>query len=146
MAKKKESWWKTQLLKDYKEMTAGRIDDTKVQASVMRTFESGAIRDTEEGKIDYEGFLSPLVIEAFGKYMNRNRKTSVGKRDSDNWQLGIDKKVYIKSMFRHFMDVWKEHRGVKTEEGILTALMGLMFNVMGYAYEVLKKEGDKDEN
>ena len=32
----------------------------------IRKFKSGATRDTNEGKYDYEGFLHPVVIEAFG--------------------------------------------------------------------------------
>ena len=110
----------------------------------MRQFETGATRDTAEGKLDFEGFMSPLVIEAFAQYMEDNRKTKLGVRDSDNWQKGIEKKVYMKSLFRHFMAVWKEHRGIKTEDGILKSLMGVMFNTMGMALELLK-EGDKNE-
>jgi hypothetical protein len=110
----------------------------------MREFITGATRDTDVGKLDFEGFLNPLVLEEFAKYMNCNRETKIGIRDSDNWQKGIPLKTYMKSLFRHFMAVWKEHRGIKTEDGMMKALMGVMFNTMGYAYEILK-EGDKDE-
>ena len=110
----------------------------------MRVFDTGATRDITEGKLDFEGFMSPLVIEAFAQYMEDNRKTKLGVRDSDNWQKGIEKKVYMKSLFRHFMAVWKEHRGIKTEDGILKSLMGVMFNTMGMAFELLK-EGDTNE-
>ena len=112
----------------------------------MREFKTGATRDIVEGKLDYEGFFHPLVIEAFAEYMEENRNTALGKRDSDNWQKGIPLETYMKSLFRHLMDVWKEHRGVKTREGMMKALMGVMFNTMGYAYELLKREGDKDKN
>jgi hypothetical protein len=38
-------------------------------------------------KPDYEGFLSPPVIEAFGRYMHKNRRLADGSmRASDNWQ------------------------------------------------------------
>lgn len=107
----------------------------------IREFESGATRDTNTNKPDYEGFLSPLVIKAFGEYMNKHRKQSDGQlRDSDNWQKGIPKDVYMKSMWRHFMDLWLEHRGYKSREGIKEALNGLLFNVMGYYFEVEKEE------
>jgi len=107
----------------------------------MRGFKSGATRDNNEGKFDYEGFMSPLVIEAYGKYMHKNRKQADGKlRASDNWQKGIPKEVYIKSAFRHFIDVWKEHRGFKSKAGLEEALMALLFNIMGYAYELLKEQ------
>lgn len=111
----------------------------------IRTFETGANRDSEAGKYDYEGFLSPLVIEAFGEYMNRNRKLADGSiRDSDNWQKGIPMKVYVKSGFRHFFQWWKLHRGHRCfdEKGkevfLKDAICGLLFNAMGYLHEFLK--------
>jgi len=108
-----------------------------------RTFETGAYRDTEEGKFDYEGFLSPLVIQEFGRYMNKHRLQSNGvMRDSDNWQKGISKEVYMKSLWRHMHDLWMEQRGYESRDGIDEALGGLLFNCMGYWYEILKeKEG-----
>ena len=64
-----------------------------------RYFNTGAYRDTDENKNDYEGYLSPLVIEAFGNYMTKHRKQSDGNlRTSDNWQKGISKEVYIEKM------------------------------------------------
>jgi len=110
----------------------------------IRKFMTGATRDTEEGKNDYEGFLNPIVIKAYGNYMTKHRIQSDGNlRDSDNWQKGIPKDAYIKSAFRHFLDWWLEHRGYKSREGIKDALMALLFNVMGYAYEVLKEQEEK---
>jgi hypothetical protein len=106
-----------------------------------RYFESGAYRDGEEGKNDYEGFLSPIVLQFFGDYMNKHRKQSDGElRDSDNWQKGLPKDQYIKSGFRHFMDWWLEHRGNKSRDGLDEALGGLLFNVMGYIYEIKKED------
>ena len=69
----------------------------------MRKFDSGATRDIVEDKFDFEGFLSPLVLNRYAEYMNKHRKQSDGNlRDSDNWQKGIPMKVYMKSGFRHF--------------------------------------------
>jgi hypothetical protein len=107
-----------------------------------RTFHTGATRDSEEGKFDYEGFLNPVVLKKFAEYMQKHIRNSDGKlRNSDNWQKGIPKDVYIKSAFRHFMDIWLEHRGYKSRDGLTDALCGLLFNTMGYLLEVLK-EGD----
>jgi len=117
-------------------------DDTDAcqQRPPIRTFSSGATRDTDEGKPDYEGFLSPLVIEAYGAYMNRHRIQSDGDlRASDNWQRGIPKSAYIKSAWRHFMDWWKEHRGIPSRDGLEEALGGLIFNAMGYWHETIKE-------
>jgi hypothetical protein len=112
----------------------------------MRTFATGATRNLDEDKHDYEGFLSPCVLRRFAAYMHEHRKTPGGLRDSDNWQKGIPTDAYMKSMWRHFMDVWEIHRAGKPirEGGRLIdpdeALMALLFNVMGYAHEILKAE------
>ena len=111
----------------------------------IRKFKTGANRNNIDEKIDYEGFFSPIVIERFAQHMYENRMLENGEeRDSDNWQLGIPKDVYIKSGFRHFIDWWKEHRGYKSREGLENALCSLIFNAQGYLYEILKdKELDE---
>jgi hypothetical protein len=113
---------------------------------VVRTFTTGATRDTAQDKPDYEGFLSPLVLERFGQYMLKHQIQSDGTiRASDNWTKGIPKPVYIKSLWRHVLQAWKLHRGypVTDEQGrpvsIDDALCAIMFNAMGYLYETLAK-------
>lgn len=107
----------------------------------IRKFNTGATRDSNEGKYDYEGFLSPIVLEAYGKYMHKHRKQSDGSlRDSDNWQKGFGDNhfsVCIKSLWRHFHDLWMEHRGNKSREGLDDAICGMMFNIMAYYHKVL---------
>ena len=112
----------------------------------MRQFETGATRNIDVNKFDYEGFLSPLVIEEYGRFMHQHRLQADGKlRDSDNWQKGIPLAAYMKSMWRHFMNVWKYHRGypIYNENGdpvtFYEEIMALLFNVQGYAHEVLKR-------
>ena len=111
----------------------------------MRKFNTGATRDNDEGKYDYEGFYNPLVVKRFGQYMDKHRKQADGQlRDSDNWQKGIPKDAYIKSAWRHFMDWWLEHRGYKSRDGLEDALCALLFNIQGYLFEILKtKETDR---
>ena len=112
----------------------------------MRTFDTGATRDTDDTKPDYEGFLSPLVIERFGQYMTKHRFQADGSaRASDNWQKGIPLNVYIQSAFRHFLDWWLAHRHDRTlevrpskQEMAEEALCALLFNVQGYLHELLK--------
>jgi hypothetical protein len=112
----------------------------------MRTFNSGATRDSDTNKPDYEGFLSPLVLLEFGKYMSAHRVQADGKlRDSDNWQKGIPRDAYMKSLFRHFFDLWMLHRGhtpidPKTGKPVTfeEALSAIFFNNQGYFHEYLK--------
>ena len=108
-------------------------------------FDTGAYRDGQDGKYDYEGFLSPLVLERFARYMHENRRQSNGElRDSDNWQLGVPLDSYMKSGFRHFMDWWGLHRGkvIRTLD-IEEALCGVLFNAMGYLHEHMKQEAER---
>ena len=106
----------------------------------MRNFKSGSTRDDDTNKFDYDGFLSPQVIERYAEYMHKHRKQADGKmRASDNWQAGIPKEAYMKSVWRHFMSWWKEHRGIKSDEGLEEALCAVIFNAMGYLHETLKK-------
>ena len=109
----------------------------------IRQFDSGATRDTDTGKLDYEGFLSPMVLKRYAEYLNKHRIQSDGKlRNSDNWQKGIPIKEYMKSKWRHFMDTWRWYRigpkltGLHVEE----SLCGEMFNTMGMLFEVLKNK------
>jgi hypothetical protein len=108
----------------------------------VREFSSGATRNTEIGKIDPEGFLSPIVIEKFCDYMNKHRYQADGKlRDSDNWQKHFGEEHYsvcIKSLWRHFLDLWKEHRGFKSRDGIEDAIHGCLFNLIAFADKYYK--------
>lgn len=107
-------------------------------------FLTGAYRDGEEDKDDPEGFMSPIVIDRYCKYMTKHRKQSDGKlRNSDNWQQGVDKSFYMKSLWRHFLDLWLEHRNYKSRDGIEEALTGILFNAQGYLFEVLKEKQRK---
>lgn len=117
----------------------------------MRTFKTGATRDNDNTKLDYEGFLSPLVLERYAQYMNIHRIQADGKlRDSDNWQKGIPLVAYIKSLFRHMLDVWRIHRGYETINGneevnIEDALCAVIFNASGYLHEYLKMFDNPEE-
>jgi hypothetical protein len=119
----------------------------------MRVFATGATRDTDNGKNDYEGYLSPIFLEEFGDYMTKHRRQADGNlRDSDNWQKGIPSEQYMKSLIRHAKDLWMLHRGYVSKrmrsempdsprvEMIREAIGGLMFNLQGYVHEMFKAE------
>jgi hypothetical protein len=115
--------------------------------SKIRTFDTGATRDTDAGKLDFEGVLSPYAIEAFAEYMNKHRVQSDGTiRASDNWQKGIPIESFMKSLWRHFFSMWKVHRGgvvIDERDGhevdMIESACGVMFNAMGYIHENMKK-------
>ena len=115
---------------------------TNPSSSPIRQFSSGATRDADTGKLDYEGFLAPSVLERYAQYMHKNRlQTDGALRASDNWQKGIPVAQYMKSLFRHFMDVWAIHRGRAQESrpDLEESLCAVMFNSMGMLFEVLKE-------
>lgn len=116
---------------------------TGVPSKTIRQFGSGATRDSIEGKNQYSGFLSPLVLEFFGDYMRKHQVQSDGNiRSANNWQKGIPKEQYFDSLIRHIVDLWMEQDGYPSREGIEEAIGGIMFNINGYCFELLK-EGQK---
>lgn len=95
-------------------MLASRVPSSA--KALVRHFDTGATRSAESDKNDYEGFLSPSALEAFGNYMTRHRVQPDGStRASDNWQKGIPVTSYIKSLVRHTIDLWALQRGFVTK-------------------------------
>jgi hypothetical protein len=118
-----------------------------MEAKMIRKFESGATRNSDKGKLDYEGFFSPLVLEKIAEYLDLHRELEDGSlRDSDNWQSGIPKKEYMKSLIRHVIDLWKLNRGFNARESVEDALCAICFNAMGYLHEDLidRQEGSQE--
>lgn len=114
--------------------------------AIVRTFETGATRDTDNTKPDYEGYYTPRVIHCFGEYMTKNRHLKDGSlRDSDNWQKGMPREVYMKSLWRHFHATWWEHRRWLNGEpeynrsALIEDLCGVIFNAQGMLDTVLKE-------
>lgn len=130
-----------------------RKNQQQIASTVLQGFQSGATRTADTDKPDYEGFLSPLVLEAYGEYMHEARRlANGGMRASDNWQLGIPFHKYMKSLWRHFWQMWALHRGWKVKPEMKTdgtsyvptiklAALGILFNTMGYLHEYLKDDG-----
>ena len=113
--------------------TSERIMEPKI-----RKFPTGATRDVDQEKLDFEGSLSPLVLQRYAEYMKRNCTLPDGsRRPCDDWKKGMPKDSYVKSAWRHFCDWWLEHSAFRSREGIEDAICGLLFNAMGYLHVLL---------
>jgi hypothetical protein len=121
-------------------------------AGNKRVFETGATRDANDNKLQYEGFLNPLVTKRFAQYMHKNRHMKDGSlRDPDNWQNLFGEKhfqVCIESLTRHVEDLKLHHRGYSDEavEELEDSICGILFNAKAYLLKILlDKRGPKDE-
>ena len=107
-----------------------------------RKFPTGATRSDDSAKPNYIGYLSPLVIERFGRYMLEHQYG--GQRSADNWKKGITAQAYIESGFRHLLQVWLAHefpeRKALQNEDVEESLCALLFNVQGYLHELLREK------
>ena len=114
----------------------------------MREFETGATRNAEVDP-DYHGFFSPLAMHAYGQYMHAHRVQADGSlRDSDNWQLGMPKDTYVRSLVRHTHDVELIHDGheglarrdARDPNPLKAHLSAIIFNAQGMLHELMKED------
>jgi hypothetical protein len=106
----------------------------------VRQFETGATRDTNEGKVDYRGFISPKAMRRFGEYMLTHQVQADGtKRSSDNWKKGIPVAAYVESGVRHMFDFWDAYEDGKLDVCDELAC-AVLFNIQGYLHERMKRK------
>jgi len=138
-------------MKIYKDLTPSNLSAELAKAqrqqfdsAAMQQFDTGATRDADAGKLDYEGFLSPAVLQRFAQYMHQHRTQANGQlRDSDNWQRGVPLASYRKSLIRHVVELWGLWRGGAGGGAQQELLCAVMFNAMGMLHELLR-EGNRD--
>ena len=107
----------------------------------FREFSTGASRNLDHGKHDLTGFLSVPALRAFADYMHRKRQMPDGSvRDGDNWQKGMPRKEFLRSLERHVFDLKAHLTGnekfAMTDEPVLDALCAIMFNAQGLLHEI----------
>ena len=114
----------------------------------MRKFKTGATRDTDDGKFDWEGFISPISMTFFAKYMHQHRMQADGTlRDGDNWQKGIPRQQYMKSLIRHIWDLWFTWRMYpEMEDRLVDLLSAALFNIQGMLHEIALGRDVKEDD
>jgi hypothetical protein len=111
-----------------------------------QTFETGATRDSGEGKYEYARFFDSRVVKSDAAFMHKHRLQVDGTlRDPDNWKRGIPIQNYMDGLARHFQDLWELHQhgsATRPETGesvdLIETLAAIRFNCMGWMFEVLK--------
>lgn len=118
----------------------------------MTTYDTGATRTDDGLRDDPEGYLSPLMIEAYCEYMTKHRVQDDGTvRSSDNWQKGMPEDRAWKGLWRHFLHAWMRHRGFEPSDPHATGLleddlMAMLFNINVIVHQrrAAENEGYRD--
>lgn len=108
----------------------------------LRTFATGATRDTAQDKHEPWGFTSALAEQRLCEYMHKHRKQSDGMlRDSDNWKKGIPADAYKHSLGRHIQDlrlILEGYPEAARESDLEEVLCSVLFNVQGLLHETVR--------
>ncbi len=104
-----------------------------------REFNTGAIRDVDNGKEDYIESISWPAIRRFAFYM-KGFETKYGK---GNWKKGIPIEEYEKSMMRHLQKYLANKYDGANLEPEIDHLSAAWFNLQGIIHEEERQKGSK---
>lgn len=94
-------------------------------------FKTGAIRDTQVGKLDFIETISWTALNRYAKYMTEKKK----KYGQGNFKKGIDIDSYERSLLRHIDKYLRnKYEGAK-DEVRQDHLSAIVFNAMGIMHE-----------
>jgi len=100
----------------------------------MRTFPSGSIRDSEDGKEDYIETLSWIALKRYAQYMTKKKS----KYGSGNFKKGIPIESYERSLVRHLQKYLANKYEGASEEPEEDHCSAMIFNIQGIMYEERK--------
>lgn len=106
-------------------------------------FDTGAVRDAQDGKPNFYECLSPFAQWRYGLYMSK----ASAKYGEDNWTKGIPIDSYMKSLERHLLKLKAELKyGIELEPGVDHAA-AIMFNIQGLMHEQeMQKRRQEEED
>lgn len=117
-------------------------DPISEEVKPVRQFETGAIRDNEDGKEDYIETISWTAFRRFSQYMT-SKKSKYG---SGNFKKGIPIESYEKSLLRHV----SKYLINKYEGGDLESnedhCAAIAFNIFGIMHEEENLKKQKQSN
>jgi hypothetical protein len=94
-------------------------------------FETGAIRDTQEGKLDFIETLSFTALNRYITYMT-GKKIKYG---AGNFKKGIPIESYEKSLMRHIDKYMRNKYEYGNDEKNEDHLSAMVFNIFGILHE-----------
>lgn len=103
--------------------------------SEVRKFESGAIRDTSNGKESYIETLSWTALKRYAQYMTAKK----AKYGAGNFKKGIPIESYEESLVRHIQKYLENKYENGNEEKGEDHLSAIIFNTFGIMHEQGRK-------
>jgi len=98
---------------------------------MKRKFDTGAIRDSEEGKPDFVETISFTAHHRYAMYMTSKKKTY----GEGNFKKGIPIEAYEKSLLRHIDKYFRNKYENGNDEPNEDHLAAIRFNVDGIMHE-----------
>ena len=99
--------------------------------SKITTFEGGAIRDSQEGKVDFVETISFTANERYARYMTEKKK----KYGAGNFKKGIPIESYEKSLMRHVDKYMRNKYEGGQDELNEDHVSAMRFNIDGILHE-----------
>lgn len=112
------------------------MGERKKKPANITKFDTGAIRDTQDGKESYVETISWLAFKRYAQYMTGKKK----KYGSGNFKKGIPIDNYEESLVRHIQKyLANKYEGgdVEVNEDHLSAIV---FNCFGIMHEESRKK------
>ena len=109
----------------------------------IRTFDTGATRDTDEGKPRYHAYTCSLVEQKRGEYMLKHQKQGDTIRPADNWKKRMPLEEILESLIRHVKDLELHHDGYVDqcrESDVHEILGGIWANATFYHHGICQDE------
>lgn len=102
-----------------------------MEKNKITKFKTGAIRDTQEGKIDFVETISFTAHHRYAKYMTEKKK----KYGAGNFKKGIPIESYERSLLRHIDKYFRNKYENGSDELNEDHVSAMRFNIDGIMHE-----------